>query len=127
MPKYTVIVTLLAVVFYLFVGTRVSAARRQFGVKLPAITGHPDFERIHRVHMNTLEWMPVFLPLLWLSAVYFNDAVSAAVGLAWIVGRVLYYLGYREAVDKRRPGFFIQAMACLLLLIGAIVGLVMRW
>ena len=127
MPKYTVIVTLLAVVFYLFVGTRVSAASRQFGVKLPAITGHPDFERIHRVHMNTLEWMPVFLPLLWLSAVYFNDAASAAVGLAWIVGRVLYYVGYREAVDKRRPGFFIQAMACLVLLIGAIVGIVMRW
>ena len=71
--------------------------------------------------------MPVFLPLLWLSAVYFNDAASAAVGLAWIVGRVLYYVGYREAVDKRRPGFFIQAMACLVLLIGAIVGVVMHW
>lgn len=127
MPKYTVVVTLLAVVFYLFVGTRVSAARSQFGVKLPAITGHPDFERIHRVHMNTLEWMPVFLPLLWLSAVYFNDAAAAAVGLAWIVGRVLYYVGYREAVEKRRPGFFIQAMACLLLLIGAVAGIVMRW
>ena len=55
MPKYTVIVTLLAVVFYLFIGTRVSVAHARFGVKLPATAGHPDFERIHRVHMNTLE------------------------------------------------------------------------
>ncbi|AMN42553.1 MAPEG family protein [Rhodoplanes sp. Z2-YC6860] len=127
MPKYTAVVTLLAVVFYLFIGTRVSVAHAKFGVKLPATAGHPDFERIHRVHMNTLEWMPVFLPLLWLSAVYFNDAASAAIGLAWIVGRVLYYVGYREAVDKRRPGFFIQAMACLMLLIGAVAGIVMHW
>jgi glutathione S-transferase len=126
MPHYTAIVTLFAVLFYFFIATRVSVARRKFDVKLPAITGHPDFERVFRVQMNTLEWMPIFLPLLWLCAIYFNDGAAAALGLIWIGGRALYLVGYSEAVEKRVPGFFIQATACILLLIGALVGIVMQ-
>jgi glutathione S-transferase len=77
--------------------------------------------------MNTLEWMPIFLPLLWLCAVYFNDFAAAAAGLVWIAGRGIYFAGYSKAVEQRGPGFFIQAMACLLLLVGAVVGIVTRW
>jgi len=124
MPRYSAIVTVLAVAFYFFIATRVGAARQKFGVKLPAIAGHPDFERVFRVHMNTLEWMPIFLPLLWLCAIYLSDIGAAALGLVWIVGRILYFSGYTQAVEKRRPGFFIQSMACALLLIGAIAGIV---
>ena len=127
MPRYSAIVTVLAVLFYFFIATRVGVARQKFGVKLPAISGHPDFERVFRVHMNTLEWMPIFLPLLWLCAIYFSDAAAALVGLAWIGGRTLYYTGYAAAVEKRVHGFFIQSMACVLLLIGAIVGIVMHF
>ena len=65
MPYYTPIVTLLAVAFYFFLATRVAVARGKFGVSLPATTGNPDFERIFRVHQNTLEWMPTFLVPLW--------------------------------------------------------------
>jgi glutathione S-transferase len=127
MPRYSAIVTVISVVFYFFVATRVSVARQKFGVKLPAISGHPDFERVFRVHMNTLEWMPIFLPLLWLCAIFLSDGVAALLGLAWIAGRVLYFTGYTNAVEKRLPGFFIQAMACVLLLIGAIAGIVMSF
>jgi glutathione S-transferase len=126
MPLYTAMVTLLVVLFYFFIATRVSVARSKFNVKLPAIAGHPDFERVFRVHMNTLEWMPIFLPLLWVCALYFSDAAAALLGLVWIGGRALYFTGYSAAVEKRLPGFFIQAMACVLLLIGAAVGIIMR-
>ena len=61
MPYYTAIVTLLAIAFYFFLATRVAVARGKFNVKHPATTGNSDFERIFRVHMNTLEWMPTFL------------------------------------------------------------------
>ena len=127
MPHYTAIVTVLVVLFYFFIATRVAAAHIKFGVKLPAVSGQPDFERIYRVQMNTLEWMPIFLPLLWLSAIYFSDRASALVGLLWIAGRIVYFRGYSEAVEKRTPGFFIQVVACLLLLIGAVVGIAMRF
>jgi glutathione S-transferase len=126
MPHYTPVVTLVAVLLYFFIATRVPIARRKFNVQLPAITGHPDFERVFRVHQNTLEWMPIFLPSLWLCALYASDVWAAALGVLWIVGRVLYYVGYTQAVQKRLPGFGIQAMACLLLIVGAGIGLFMR-
>ena len=127
MLKYTAIVTILSVLLYLYIGTRVSAARRKFGVKLPAVSGHPDFERVFRAHMNTLEWMPIYLPLLWLCAVYLNDMAAAAVGIVWIIGRAMYSAGYAAAVEKRSSGFFVQAMACLVLLVGAIAGIAMHF
>jgi glutathione S-transferase len=127
MPHYTAIVTLLAVALYFFLATRVAVAHGKFDVKLPATTGNPDFERVYRVHQNTLEWMPTFLAPLWLCAIYLNDIVAAALGLVWIGGRILYFVGYREAVEKRLPGFFIQSSACGLLFICALAGIIMRW
>jgi glutathione S-transferase len=126
MPHYTALVTLLAVLFYFFVGTRVAAARGRYGVKLPAITGHPDFERIYRVQMNTLEWMPIFLVPLWLFALYLSDAWAALLGLTWVGGRVWYFIGYSAAIEKRLPGFFVQSLVCVALWLGALVGVVMR-
>jgi glutathione S-transferase len=127
MPHYTSAVTVLVVLFYFFIATRVPLARRKFNVQLPAITGHPEFERVFRVHMNTLEWLPIFLPSLWLCAIYLSDVAAAALGLVWIVGRALYFVGYAKAVKGRVPGFFVQAVACFLLLVGAVAGMITRF
>ncbi|MCA6110434.1 MAPEG family protein [Bradyrhizobium cenepequi] len=120
MYHYTAIVTCLAIAFYFFTSATVARARRTFGVKLPAISGHPDFERIFRVQMNTLEWMPIFLPSLWLFAIYISDAIAAVLGVIWIIGRIVYFIGYRQAVEKRGPGFGIQALVCIVLWCGAL-------
>jgi len=125
-PNYTACVTLLTVAFYFFLATRVAVAHRKFDVKLPAMSGNPEFERIYRAHANTLEWMPTYLIPLWLCAIYLNDIVAAVLGLVWIAGRVLYFVGYREAVEKRFPGFFVQSIACVLLFIGAAIGIGLR-
>jgi len=126
MPHYTAIVTLLAIALYFFFATRVAVAHGKFGVKLPAMTGNLDFERVFRAHENTLEWMPTFLVPLWLCAIYLSDVAAASLGLLWIVGRVVYFAGYSKAVEKRLPGFFIQSTACMLLFVGAAAGIVMR-
>ena len=70
---------------------------------------------------------PTFLPPLWLCAIYLSDVIAAALGVVWIIGRAVYYIGYAREVKGRLPGFFIQAMACILLIVGAIVGLAMRF
>jgi glutathione S-transferase len=126
MPTYTAIVTLLAIALYFFFATRVAAAHGKYNVKLPAMTGNPDFERIYRVHANTLEWMPTFLVPLWLCAIYLGDAGAAGLGLIWIVGRIMYCAGYSKATEKRLPGFFVQSTACFLLFIGAAVGIALH-
>jgi len=126
MPHYTAIVTLLAVGFYFFTGIAVAKARVKFGIKAPATAGHPDFERVFRVQMNTLEWMPLFLPPLWLFALYVSDAGAAAIGVVWVLGRILYYQGYMLAAEKRGTGFGIQALAAGILFVGALVGIVAK-
>ena len=100
MPHYTAMVTLLAVALYFYTGLLVAKARQKFGISAPATTGNADFERVFRVQMNTLEWMPILLPALWLFAVYVNDWAAALLGLVWIVGRIVYIRGYAEAAAK---------------------------
>src|SRR5437016_7476395 len=119
MYHFTALVTLLAVLVYFYSSILVSRARGKFGVKLPAVSGNPDFERVFRAQMNTLEWLPIFLPSLWLFAIYISDPIAAVLGSVWSVGRVLYILGYAQAVHRRGPGFLIQALATIALWIGA--------
>jgi glutathione S-transferase len=126
MFHFTAIVTCLAVLVYFFTGIRVSRARAAFGIKAPAITGNPDFERAFRVQMNTLEWMPIFLPSLWLFAIYISDGIAAAIGLVWIVGRILYMTGYAQAANKRGPGFGVQALAAGVLWFGSLGAVIWR-
>ena len=88
------------------------------------MSGQPDFDRAFRVQMNTLEWMPIFLPLLWLFAIYMTDIGAAVLGLIWIAGRILYMVRYTAAASKRGPGFAVQGTVCGVLLVGALGGIV---
>src|SRR4030081_1153371 len=124
MYHFTALVTCLAILFYFFTCIQVSKARVKFGVKVPAVSGNPDFERVFRVQMNTLEWMPIFLPSLWLFAIYISDEVAAVLGLVWIAGRALYMTGYSQAAAKRSRGFGIQAAAATILWLGGVGGVV---
>jgi glutathione S-transferase len=122
MLNFTAVVTLLAVILYFWIGLRVAQARGKFGIKPPATTGHPDFERAFRIQMNTREWMPIVLPAMWLAAIYVSDIGAALLGVVWIVGRALYMRGYTEAVEKREIGFIVQAIAAGLLWLAALIG-----
>ena len=126
MSNYTALVTLLAIALYFYTGLLVAKARGKYGVKAPATTGNADFERVFRVQMNTLEWMPIFLPLMWLFAFYVRDWAAALIGLVWIVGRILYIQGYTQGADQRHRGFMVQALASGALLIGSLIGIVAR-
>jgi glutathione S-transferase len=126
MYHLTALVTCLAILMYFIFSSQVAKARGTYGIKAPAISGNPDFERVFRAHMNTLEWMPIFLPALWLFAIYIGDAIAAALGVVWIVGRILYMIGYAKAANKRRPGFAIQAYAATILWVGATGAILWR-
>ncbi len=117
--SYVALVTIAAVLTYLWMGVRVGMARAKSGVAAPAMTGDPVLERHIRVHYNTLEWLPAFLAGLWLFAIYWNDLFAAAVGVVWILGRIIYALGYVADPKKRELGFMIQMAATAVLLLGA--------
>jgi glutathione S-transferase len=118
-------VTLLSLLTYFWIGYRVGGARGKFGISAPATTGNEDFERVFRAHQNTLEWLPIYLPSLWLFAFYWDGMIAAAIGLVWIVGRVLYATSYAKAASSRGLGFAVQALATGVLLFGALIGAAM--
>ena len=126
MYHLTALVTLLAILFFFFTCMNVSRSRGKTGVKVPAVSGHPDFERAFRIQMNTLEWMPIFLPSLWLFAIYISDTIAAAIGAVWIIGRIVYFIGYSKEAAKRGPGFAIQGIAAIALWAGALGAVVLR-
>ena len=123
------IVTVLALVLYSYMGIRVGQMRGKHKIDAPAMTGALEFECSVRVQMNTLEALVVFLPALWLATVYFKPWgwLPAVIGLIWVIGRYFYMTGYMAAPNKRGPGFGISAIAQLLLLLLAVVGVVMDW
>lgn len=114
------IVTLLSLLVYVWMILRIGGARRRTGIDAPAMTGDPELERHLRVQANTVEWLVIYLPALWLFAIYWNDLVAAALGVIWMIGRVAYALGYAADPKKRELGFIIQALATAVLLFGAL-------
>ncbi len=116
------IVTIAALLEYMWFGIEVARARARFQITPPATTGHPDFERYFRVQQNTTEQLLVFLPALWLAAWFVSDSMAAVLGLGFVVGRALYARGYWQAAEKRGTGFLIGEIASGLLLIVGLVG-----
>jgi glutathione S-transferase len=124
MSPWVALATVGALLLYMFVTTKVGSARSKYGVPAPAMTGNPDFERVVRVHQNTLEQLVVFLPALWLFGHFVSARYGAALGLVWIIGRALYAWGYYQSADKRGPGFGISIMATIILVLGSLGGIV---
>ena len=57
----------------------VGKARVTYEIDAPATSGSADFERIFRVHQNTIEQLVIFLPGLWMFGYYVDANVGAAV------------------------------------------------
>lgn len=116
------LVALLALGQYFYFATVVGRARGRHGVKAPAVTGHPEFERAYRVQMNTLELLVLLLPGLYIAARYWPPAIVALAGVVFIVGRVIYFRSYMADPSKRTLGFFLSVAPALTLLVAAAVG-----
>ncbi len=120
------LVTALAMILFSVVTRMVGVARGRYKVQVPTTHGHPDFERYYRVQMNTLEQLVLFLPSLWLCAVYLSPEGAGILGFVWLIGRVLYARGYYIEAKKRVAGFLIALIASALLLTGGLVGILQQ-
>jgi glutathione S-transferase len=116
--------TLIALLVYFVVTVNVARAHARYNVVVPAMSGHPDFERVYRVQVNMLEQLALFLPSLWLFAMFVSPVWASLFGAIWIIGRVLYAIGYYQAAEKRSAGFLIAFAGFAPLWLGAAYGVV---
>jgi glutathione S-transferase len=115
-------VTVLSLFVYFWMATQIGKARREHGIAAPEMQGPEAFNRVIRVHGNTIEMMILFLPSLWLFALIISDFWAGIIGVFFPIGRIIYARGYYQASDKRGRGFMIGFIPTLILLIGATLG-----
>jgi glutathione S-transferase len=118
--NWVVVMILLSLLHYLVTGMLVGRARGKYKVVAPAITGDPIFERYFRVQQNSLETLVVFIPAVWLFAWLVNPLWAALLGAVFVVGRVVYTIGYIMAPLKRELGAMITFGVITVLVLGSL-------
>jgi glutathione S-transferase len=123
---YVELITVLALLQFLYFGILVGNARTRYGIKAPAVSGDATFERYYRVQVNTLELLVIFLPALWMAISHIAPLWIAALGAVYLVGRFIYLRSYVQAPEKRSLGFGLSALPILILLGVDLVGSLLR-
>lgn len=118
------IVIALALVQYQIFALLVGMARVRYKIDAPAVSGHPVYERYQRVHYNTMEQLVTFIPSILLFASYVHQLTATILGIAFLIGRTLYFTGYIKAPRKRAPGFGMTWLANIALLLGGLGGVI---
>jgi glutathione S-transferase len=121
MPLVHIVVGL-ALAQFLFFCFAVGKARGTYKVAAPATTGNEMFERYFRVQMNTLELLVVFLPSILLFGQYFGSYIATALGVIYLIGRMIYFTSYVKDPKSRSMGYGLSALPVMVLLAGALIG-----
>lgn len=124
--EIAILIILFALVQYTWFSMRVGMARGKYGVKAPKTSGDETWERIYRVQQNTLEQLVVFVPAMIAFSMYVSNRWVVLPGLLFLVGRQLYSYEYVSNPDSRTPGMALTMLANVVLLIGALIGLLMK-
>lgn len=126
MSPWPSLATVAALIVYFVVTINVGRARAKYKIMPPAMSGNPDFERVVRVHENTLEQLISFLPALWIFSFFISPVWAGAIGGVWVLGRIIYAWGYYQAAEKRGIGFALSSLTNMILLIGSLVGIILN-
>jgi glutathione S-transferase len=120
--QWPALITWLTVLLLVAVAFDVGRARARYGIRAPATTGNEQFERVFRVQMNTMESAMMFLPALWLAALYWKPAWASVCGALWLAGRIWYARAYAREPGRRSGGYTLSSIATSVLIIGAAIG-----
>ena len=123
---YVTIIAMLAIVQYSIFSFQVGQARGKFGVEAPAISGHEIFDRVFRVHQNTLEQLISFIPGIYAFAFFVSPLWATGIGVVFLIGRVIYARAYVADPASRSVGVLITFISAQVLVLGAIVGALLK-
>ena len=121
------LVTILALFQFLLLAMLVGRARVKYKVQAPATTGNEIFERYYRVQMNTLELLVMFLPALWIASAYWDPRWMAAIGVVYLLGRMLYLRAYTAQPRSRGLGYMLSILPVITLMTAGLAGVVMAY
>ena len=121
--EYATLIVLLALLQYVWFSMRVGMARGKFHIDAPACEGDESWERLFRVQQNTLEQLILLVPASYAFAYYMSADWVLLPGGLFIIGRFLYSAEYIKDPKTRGPGMGLTLLANVVLLLGALFGL----
>lgn len=119
--EITAIVTVLVLLQYVWFGIQVASVRGKHGLQAPAMSGHPEYDRMFRVHYNTMEQLVLFLPALWLYGYMVSHLWAAGFGAVFLIGRFVYRAEYLKDPASRTLGFAMTFLPSATMLIWVLV------
>ena len=122
-----VIVTVLALMQYMFFGIQVGGAHQKYGVKAPTMSGDAEFDRVNRVHQNTLEQLIVLIPALWMYAHYVNPLWGAGMGVVYLIGRFNYRAEYLKDPSTRTLGFSLSFLPGAVMSVWVLIVAILKY
>ena len=121
---HATLIVLLALLQYVWFTARVGLARGKYKIDAPACDGDETWNRLFRIQQNTMEQLIVFIPAVYAFSYYMSELWMMVPGLAFIIGRFLYSAEYQKDPKTRTPGMAITLLANVVLVLGALFGLV---
>jgi len=122
-----VIVTVLALMQYMFFGIQVGGAHQKYGVTAPTMSGDPKFDRVNRVHQNTLEQLIVLIPALWIYAHYVNPLWGAGMAVVYLIGRFIYRAEYLKDPSTRTLGFSLSFLPGAVMSVWVLIVAILKY
>jgi len=116
--EYVAVAGLASVFLTLWQGNLVYKQRKVAGIRYPQMYAEKEemtsnseayvFNNLQRAHQNTLESYPQFLFCMLATGLKYPTYAATAGGV-WVLGRILFTLGYRIDPEKRltRGGFLV--------------------
>jgi glutathione S-transferase len=120
MMQLVLLVVVLTAVQLMVFAFLVGAGRGKYNVPAPAMSGHPTWERLNRVHQNSLEQAVTFIPLLLVFSITFGQREAVGLGVLYLLARSLYAVGYVRDPKQRGTGAMLTFLVQTLLALGSI-------
>ena len=121
MFQFPILITVIALTIYQGLSINVSKERDQQKIKAPATTGNIVFERAYRTHLNYLENLVIFLPLVWIGNLGFRDnLVYIFACVTWVIARTIFSYSYIKDLPLK-----IKIIPSLLAVLSTLILLVL--
>ena len=114
-------------------GTCLLAARLTYNVWQERINHHAqpyehnDNIHVHNAiwaHMNIVESMVMYLPVLWIASIYSSPLLAGMVWIIWLLSRIIYAWIYLRTPEKRMVPFITSIVCFFVTLFIAVYGLI---
>jgi glutathione S-transferase len=126
-----ILIIMFALIEYIAFSFQVGMAREKYGVKAPAVSGHPEFDKYFRVQQNTLEQLVIFIPAILAFSWSAENIgwpgyyIASFLGVIWLIGRFIYGISYVNDPAKRSAGFLLSFFPSVLMIIGTLVSILL--